>query len=247
MATLAESPTLKAALDTYQAERRTAPPAVRSQLVATVARELDKLATRLEPDVLAARDVNGDVLAVSGRRGARSGPPNTATPSMARRPAHVPDAAVGVFRAVTVPVTLQEDELGSVQLAQALDDRYATELSTLSGARTLIVSDDRIVATTLPPRARGAHPAGAANACRRRLTTLNGEEYAVRPLLQEGSAAVYVLDSIDASARSARALVAADDGGHCARGVRAGRRSPACGSRGRSRARSTRSRVRSPR
>ena len=31
--------------------------------------------------------------------------------------------------------------------------------------------------------------------------TLNGEEYAVRPLLREGTAAVYVLDSIDASAR----------------------------------------------
>src|SRR6188472_4142736 len=32
-ATLAESPTLKAALDTYHAERRTAPPAVRAQLL----------------------------------------------------------------------------------------------------------------------------------------------------------------------------------------------------------------------
>ncbi len=65
-ATLAESPTLKAALDTYHAERRTAPPAVRSQLLETVRRELDKLATHLSADVVAARDINGDVLSVSG-------------------------------------------------------------------------------------------------------------------------------------------------------------------------------------
>ena len=97
---------------------------------------------------------------------------------------------------------LQDVELGSVQLAQALDDHYATELSTLSGARTLIVSNDRVLATTLraeqvaalTPAALRTLAAGEAS------TTIGGEEYAVRSLLQEGNAAVYVLDSIDASA-----------------------------------------------
>lgn len=68
--TLAESAVLKAVLDTYRAERRTAPPAVREQLVATVARALDTLARHLEPDVLVARDVDGDVLSFSGRHAA---------------------------------------------------------------------------------------------------------------------------------------------------------------------------------
>src|SRR5918993_23807 len=57
-ATLAERPTLKAALDTYHAERRLVPPAVRAQLLETVRRELDKLATHLSADVVAARDIN---------------------------------------------------------------------------------------------------------------------------------------------------------------------------------------------
>src|SRR5688572_27995596 len=47
VATLGENPTLKAALDTYDAERRSASEQVRSQLIATVERELQKLAGRL--------------------------------------------------------------------------------------------------------------------------------------------------------------------------------------------------------
>ena len=200
-ATLAESPTLKAALDTYQAERRTAPAEVRSQLVATIGRELDKLSDRLDPDVLAARDTNGDVLAVSGRRATewtaeyRHQEPGVAASTFLNLPS-------GVFRAVSIPVTLQDEELGSIQLAQALDNRYATELSALSGARTLIVSNSRILATTVPATTAGPlTPQALETLTAGGLTTLNGEEYAVRPLFREGRTAVYVLDSIDASAR----------------------------------------------
>ena len=198
IATLAENPTLKAALDTYEAERRTASEEVRAQLVETVARELDKLSARLEADVLAARNFDGDVVAVSGRR-ARDW-----TGEYRRDLADTTFLTLpsGVFRALTVPVMLHDVELGSIQLAQALDDRYAMELSTLSGAQALIVSNDRVLATTLPantlaaltPDTLRAFSAGT-------LTMLAGEEYAVRPLLQASDAGVYVLDSIDASAR----------------------------------------------
>ena len=37
-------------------------------MLATIARELEKLAARIEPDVLAVTDPSGTVLAVSGRR-----------------------------------------------------------------------------------------------------------------------------------------------------------------------------------
>lgn len=227
VATLAESPTLKAALDTYAAERRTAPEEVRSQLVATVARELEKLASRLDADVLAARDPDGRVLAVTGRRagdwqaGRQQGSRQTGSDlefASGERERQIQDltpiaAAAGgdvtfltlpsgVFRAITVPVMLQEVELGSVQLAQALDDRYAGELSALSGARTLIVSSDRVLATTLAaPKAAALTPEILRTFSAGELTRVGGEEYAVRPLLQGGGAAVYVLDSIDASAR----------------------------------------------
>ncbi len=106
-----------------------------------------------------------------------------------------------MFRAVTVPFALRDEELGSVLLAQALDDRYVAELSALSRANAVVVSNDRIRATTLSAEIVAAltpelvRTFGAAG-----LTTLNGEEYAVRPILQEGNAAVYVLGSVDASA-----------------------------------------------
>ena len=48
------------------------------------------------------------------------------------------------------PLDLQDTEIGSLQLATALDDRYAQELATLSGAATLIASHGRGVASTLP-------------------------------------------------------------------------------------------------
>jgi putative nucleotidyltransferase with HDIG domain len=203
-ATLAESPTLKAALDTYQAERRNASETVRSQLVATVTREIEKLASRLDIDVIAARDVDGRIVAVAGRRAADwiseaqangSDGPEAEDASFVSLPA-------GIFRVTTVPLRLQDADLGSLQLAHALDDRYASELSSLSGARAVILSNDRLLATTLAaPTAQALTPGTLDVLDAGGLMTVAGEEYAVRPLLREGSAAVYVLDSIDAAAR----------------------------------------------
>jgi hypothetical protein len=65
---LAENSTLKAALDTYQTELRTTSPAGRQDLLATIVRELDKLAARIQPDVLEVRNQSGEVLGVAGRR-----------------------------------------------------------------------------------------------------------------------------------------------------------------------------------
>src|SRR6185436_15774433 len=50
--TLAENSTLKAAVDTYHTELRTTNAAGRQDLLTTIARELDKLAARIDPDVL---------------------------------------------------------------------------------------------------------------------------------------------------------------------------------------------------
>ena len=67
---LAENPTLKAAVDTYQADLGSANPTFRREILATIDRELEKLAARIGPDVLAVTDPSGAVLAVAGRRGA---------------------------------------------------------------------------------------------------------------------------------------------------------------------------------
>ena len=140
VATLAENPTLKAAVDTYQAELGSANAAFRREMLATVDRELEKLAARIAPDVLAVTDASGIVLAVAGRRSAD-------WPMQARVHARADNHGArwvtlpsGVFQFASSPIALQDTEIGSLQLAKALDSRYAQELATLSGAATLIAS-----------------------------------------------------------------------------------------------------------
>lgn len=217
---LAENSTLKAAVDTYHTELKTTNPAGRQDLLATVARELDKLAARIQPDVLEVRSASGEVLAVAGRRAAE-------WPAFARVNAARSDteaafvtAASGIFRLASVPIVLQGTPLGTLSLASALDDRYAAEISDLSHAHTLILSDDHVVTSTLPSDSlRGLNADVVGEMARENVVTFAGSQYAVRRLLDipapvpspmghQGGAQVYVLDSIDAAARPmmARAL-----------------------------------------
>jgi len=213
VAMLAENSTLKAAVDTYHTELRTTNAAGRQDLLATIARELDKLAARIQPDVLEVRSASGEVLGVAGRRAgewpafARVSAPRTDTE------ATFVTTATGIFRLASVPVVLQGTQLGTLSLASALDERYASEISELSDARTLILADDHIVASTLPAEAlMGLTTAVVDKMAGEDAVTLAGSEYAVRRLLaipapapaavgHQRGAQVYVLDSIDASAR----------------------------------------------
>ena len=198
VAMLAESPTLKAVLDTYQAERRMASDSERAQLIATVARELDRIAARFDLDVLAVIGTDDAMLAVSGRRAADWAAEADAGAAEATFLA----LRSGLFRVVTIPVMLQGSPLGRLQVAQALDARYASELSALSGARSLIVAEGRVLATTLPAETTAMlTPDTMATLATGELTSLAGSEFAVRPLFREGGAAIYVLDSIEAAAR----------------------------------------------
>ncbi len=198
---LAENSTLKAAVDTYQSELRTTNPAGRQDLLATVARELDKLAERIHPDVLEVRSTSGEVLAIAGRRASEwparvNAAPQEAEQSWVTTPS-------GIFRLASVPVVLQGTTLGTLSLASALDERYATEISDLSHAPTLILSKYHVVASTLPSESLSALKPAVVDAMRNGevVVTIAGSEYAVKSLLNEGGAQVYVLDSIDASAR----------------------------------------------
>jgi putative nucleotidyltransferase with HDIG domain len=202
VATLAENPTLKAAVDTYQSGHGNADITFRREMLLTIERELDKLAARIAPDVLAVTDTGGTVLAVAGRRSA-DWPPNVHVQSREDGSgAKYVSAASGVFQFASAPLALQDTTIGSLQLAKALDDRYARELSTLSGASTLIAAGDRIIATTLPADLqRTLVPAALRSLPSRTVVELGGTEYAVKQLFRDGDAAVYVLDSIDASTR----------------------------------------------
>jgi putative nucleotidyltransferase with HDIG domain len=202
-ATLAESPTLKAALDTYQIELGSTNASFRREMVLTIDRELKKLAARINPDVIAVTDASGSVLAVAGRRAADW--PGTAT--FAARAAGSGASYVslpsGVFQFAAAPLALQDAEIGALQLGKALDDGYAEELSALSGAATLIVSGESITASTLPGDLRASlTPSALHLLASTPVVQLAQSEYAVKELFRDGDAAVYALDSIAASTKT---------------------------------------------
>ena len=119
---LAENSTLKAAVDTYQSELRTTNPAGRQDLVATIARELDKLAARIKPDVLEVRNESGEVLGIAGRRaGEWPAYSRVTAPRQGTGASIVTTPSGGVFRLSSAPIVLQGTELGTLSLASALD------------------------------------------------------------------------------------------------------------------------------
>src|SRR4029453_11307142 len=101
---VAESPTLKAAIDTYQAEIRRSDANTRAELIRTIDRELEKLAERIQPDVLAVPDPAGNVLAVAGRY--RNGWPSFVAPPTGRNRETVVSLPSGVFRRFSARIAL---------------------------------------------------------------------------------------------------------------------------------------------
>jgi putative nucleotidyltransferase with HDIG domain len=212
-ATLAENPTLKAAMDTYAAERSDADPSDRVQLLATVQRELDKLAAQVETDAVALADLNGQTLAASGRLGAEWQHDRTDA-----RLANAPENAAGdalvnagstLFRVVRIPLTLDDGAtIGWLDLGNALDAHYAEMLDRVSGTRTAIVQDSTVVATTLgSAQARNLEPAlhGATQALG--TIDIDGAAYAYRELARVGPARILALSSVDQAARAALSRV----------------------------------------
>jgi putative nucleotidyltransferase with HDIG domain len=192
-AALAESPTIKAALDTYRAEQR-ADAAQRRDLLATVQHGVEDLGSRIRPDVLAVVDARGTLVGLTGRH-AREWSPERPTPGS------VVSAHGAAFRVGSSPLQLGDVVIGTLYLAVALDEEYAEQLAAVSGARTAIFARGALIATTLPPDVAAdftpevADRLGAAGTIE-----LQGQQYAVRRLFRENEAAVYTLNSIDAAA-----------------------------------------------
>jgi len=200
-ATLAENPTLKYAMHAYATTRDGGD---RRLLVNTIASELDTIASRLHLDAIAVADSDGSVLAVAGRLGT-AWPHHLGEPSDPRRTsAEVVSRRDGVFRVASTALTAQGATLGRLQLGIAIDGNYARELSVLSGAGTVIASGDAILASTLPnDTVRTLTPERLRVLPMVETIKVGTAEYAVRLLFRAGPAAVYVVDSIDASAAPA--------------------------------------------
>jgi putative nucleotidyltransferase with HDIG domain len=203
VATLAENPTLKAALDTWLTERRSAGPTIEDELLATVQRETDKLAARISADVLAITDLGGRVVVSSG-------PLSSAWPHGFQAPPVEDDvpkstavrAGDKVFRVLSVPLELQDAAIGALRLGTALDTRYAQELAMLSRGQAAIMINGVVLASTLAPQISSAlaskriSTSGTAQV----VEQLAGESWAVQPLFQIGDARLLALASVDVAA-----------------------------------------------
>ena len=207
MATLAENPTLKAALDTYFTERRFTGSSD-EQLRATVTGEAAKLAAQTPADVLAVVETDGRIFASAGPLAGRWPPGQRVDiPSGASTFQSVVVLPAGAFRVSGARLTFGDRSIGALVAATSLDANYAQELSNLSLAGVVITVNGAIVARTVPEGvARDLVASNGATGAR----TLGDEEYAIRSLLSLGPVRIFTLTSIDAAARAATrdALVA---------------------------------------
>ena len=205
-ATLAENPTLKATIDTYAAEARTSDEARRTQWLNTIGNELDKVAARVDSDALVLADTHQVTLAAAGRLGDRW--PRGRPIALAGN--KIGDGVDGIvraggftFRVVSVPLQLADIPIGTLYLATNLDQRYADELATLANARTAILSDGLLVASTLSSSAAREFESASESRQPDGTVALDGQSYAFRRLVQVGNTSFYALGSIDESSRAA--------------------------------------------
>jgi putative nucleotidyltransferase with HDIG domain len=205
LAGFAESRTLRAALDTFATLRPPSPKAAEYELElrTAVSREVERLATLTSNDVVATVDLEGLVFA-SGGPAATLWPAGVHVPGLAAQAAPSTGVALlasGAFRYRSTPLTADDRHVGSLVVATILGNEYARELARLSDAGIIITVNDVIVAGTANAALTRAVMASIGEL--RSTMSLNGEEYAIRPLLASGPARVYMLTSIDAATRAA--------------------------------------------
>ena len=206
MATLAENPTLKAALDTYFTESRFSGSSD-EQLRATVTGEAAKLATQTPADVLAVVQTDGKIFTSAGPAASRW--PSGEKIDLPAEPTFqsVTVLPAGAFRVTGARLTFGDRVIGALVAGTSLDANYAQELSNLSTAGVVVTVNNSVVARTVPEEV-------ARDLVAAKPTTgtgmLGNEEYAIRTMFSSGATRVYTLRSIDAAARKATsdALVA---------------------------------------
>jgi putative nucleotidyltransferase with HDIG domain len=205
ISTLAENPTLKAALDTYFTESRFAglSPEQEVSLRGTVAVEAEKLAVLTRADVLAVVDREGRVF-VSAGRSRESWPRDEQLARPTGSPTFQAVVALphGAFRISGAALRLVDRDIGALVLGTNLDSRYARQLSALSGADIVVAVGGAVVASTLPPHVTADLENNALNV-EGGIRVLAGQEYATHLLVESGPAQIFTLASIDAAAQAA--------------------------------------------
>ena len=199
---LSENSNLKAALDTYFAERDSQTPAQDQLLHETVAHEVKRLAALTGTSVVAALDPDGRVFAsggaAAGRWAAGLKVQQQSAGSSNNGVAIVPS---GAFRFSSAPLLVGDRTVGSLVVATSLDNAYAQDLGRLADAGIVITVNDVVVAATVAEALTRAVVASTGEL--RSTMALQGEEYAIRTLMAIGAVRIYMLSSIDAVAAAA--------------------------------------------
>ena len=204
IATVAENPTLKAALDTYFTESafEGLPAEQEQSLRDTVTLEAEKLAALTGADALAILDAGGRIFVSAGplqERWARG--EHIAIPAGTATFQDIAALPQGAFRISGSVLGLLDRDIGALVLGTSLDANYARELSNLASADIVITVDGAVAASTAPDAVAAdlVRAGGGAG----ETVTLGGEEYAVRTLVGSGPARIFTLASIDTAARTA--------------------------------------------
>jgi putative nucleotidyltransferase with HDIG domain len=204
IATLAEAPTFKAALDTYIAD--SGPGSSREQeqaLRRTVAPQLERLAGVTGAQVLAILDTNNRVFASAGSARQRW-PVGERVQLSARGQTAFQGVAVvpsGAFRVSGAVLKVNDRDVGTLVLGTALDEAYARVLANLAQAGIVITVNGGVVGRTVAEEVTRDLLAAEGDPGETR--RLANDEHAIRTLFASGPARIYSLASIDAAARSA--------------------------------------------
>jgi signal transduction histidine kinase/ActR/RegA family two-component response regulator len=161
-ALMTQSPTLRAAMETYRVESAW-DKSSGDQLLNTIQNETGKIAAGLDKDLLILTDDRGRVLAASSRNGAAPSVGTDLSSAAAVRTAlqasaRVDSSGVAVmhlngsdFQVTCVPMVLRDFVIGTLILGDRLDSAFAAQLRTSFGGDIIVATRDEIITTTLPP------------------------------------------------------------------------------------------------
>ena len=203
-AMLAENPTLKAAVDTFQAEGRAGGPL--DQLTGTVHGELAKVQRVTGVPALSVTDGRGRVISTVGPL-ASDWPAGVMVPPRAWTTLDPIEAVVRagarVYLTTVAPLVLGDDVVGEFLLAAPLDDAYARDLAADANTDVAVVLDGVVVAGSGAPGLGAALAAAGLPAAA--TLDVHGDEYVVRRLSLVDHVAVYAIGSLGTATRAATA------------------------------------------
>ncbi len=194
---MTESPTLRAAMETYRSEHilEAAP---RHDLLATIQEELDRIAGGLGRDAVIITDDDGRVLAATVKGGAApaAGASLKGAPILHRALDGDEGGAAGVldlldlgghpYRAGCVPIVLQGYTIGALVVGDAVDAAFAARLGTALDSDVVLAAGGRVLASTLTglrdDETLATLSDTGATPQQTRLATLGGQEYVVASL-----------------------------------------------------------------